>query len=386
MKHYFALCHPLKADPDIEEFKTFLNQFRDHLNSLQPPHHHQCIGGLILDVARRPGPVQSALPRWEDGTIGHISLALLSRTRDRKRSRGGNVGRRRSRELCASPLDRKHEARLVPKSRRGLASVWTSEFESMADVETNADGLFVQRSLARRRVWRARDVSHLFTRDASARENPLWACVSRKMFETGPDHESDVPLVQTIIHRVNKMDPKYREIMYASDPVPKRKRSLPTDEGKSSRRHTSPDARPRIPDLKRPGHIIPDLKRPDHAIPDLKRPNRTIPDLKRPDHVISDLKRPDRTIPDLKRPDHGISKSTLVVSPILGDVSFFSSWEEPRARIFFHHHGIAIFSSSDDGFTLTNGDVSYALDQWCAKTLAKCLTYINIGTVCVTDN
>ncbi|GFT12887.1 hypothetical protein NPIL_519201 [Nephila pilipes] len=34
---------------------------------------------------------------------------------------------------------------------------------------------------------------------------------------------------------------------------------------------------------------------------------------------------------------------------------------------------------------LTNGLVFYALDQWCAKTLAKCLTYINIGTVCVTD-
>ncbi|GFT75019.1 hypothetical protein NPIL_123081 [Nephila pilipes] len=39
----------------------------------------------------------------------------------------------------------------------------------------------------------------------------------------------------------------------------------------------------------------------------------------------------------------------------------------------------------DDGFTLTNGVVSYASNQWCVKTLTKCLTYIDIGTVCVTD-
>ncbi|GFU45060.1 hypothetical protein NPIL_25311 [Nephila pilipes] len=43
---------------DIEDFKTFLKQFRDHLNSLQP---HQCNGGIVLDVAKRPeGPVQPA--------------------------------------------------------------------------------------------------------------------------------------------------------------------------------------------------------------------------------------------------------------------------------------------------------------------------------------
>ncbi|GFT65891.1 uncharacterized protein NPIL_605461 [Nephila pilipes] len=164
------------------------------------------IGGFVLDIERRlEGPVQPALPRREGGTIGHVSLLLLLRTRGRQKPRGGNVGRRRSRELCASPLDRVYEARLVPKSRQGLALVWTAGCESMADVGTNGDGLFVQRSLAGRRVWRARDVSHLLTRDAPARENPLWARVSRKMFETGPDHESDVPLVQTTVHRVSKI-------------------------------------------------------------------------------------------------------------------------------------------------------------------------------------
>ncbi|GFS37345.1 hypothetical protein NPIL_415511 [Nephila pilipes] len=39
-------------------------------------------------------------------------------------------------------------------------------------------------------------------------------------------------------------------------------------------------------------------------------------------HTIPDLKKSGHTIPDLKRPDHGISKSTLVTSPLLGDVSF----------------------------------------------------------------
>ncbi|GFU26686.1 hypothetical protein NPIL_628931 [Nephila pilipes] len=110
---------------------------------------HQCIGGFVLDVARRPeSPVQPALPRWEDETIGHISLVLLLRTRCRKRSSGGNVGRRRSREICTSPLDPAHEARLVPKSRRSLASEWTTGFESMADSGTNGDELFEQCSLA----------------------------------------------------------------------------------------------------------------------------------------------------------------------------------------------------------------------------------------------
>ncbi|GFT95484.1 hypothetical protein NPIL_484571 [Nephila pilipes] len=37
-------------------------------------------------------------------------------------------------------------------------------------------------------------VPHLFTCDASAGENQLWACVSRKMLKMDPDLESDVPL------------------------------------------------------------------------------------------------------------------------------------------------------------------------------------------------
>ncbi|GFS29242.1 hypothetical protein NPIL_123261 [Nephila pilipes] len=46
---------------------------------------------------------------------------------------------------------------------------------------------------------------------------------------------------------------------------------------------------------------------------------------------------------------------------------------------------MAVFSSREDGFTLTIGVVSYVLNQWCAKNLSRGLTFINIGTVCVTD-
>ncbi|GFT16652.1 hypothetical protein NPIL_239671 [Nephila pilipes] len=69
---------------------------------------------------------------------------------------------------------------------------------------------------------------------------------------------------------------------------------------------------------------IPDLKRSGHIIPDLKRPGHTIPDIKRPDHTISDL----------KRPDQGILQSTLVLSPLLGDVSILRLGKNPIPKFF----------------------------------------------------
>ncbi|GFU38275.1 hypothetical protein TNCV_2432741 [Trichonephila clavipes] len=39
----------------------------------------------------------------------------------------------------------------------------------------------------------------------------------------------------------------------------------------------------------------------------------------------------------------------------------------------------------DHGFTLTNGVVSYALDRGCPNKLFKYLHYLNVGTICVTD-
>ncbi|GFU03164.1 hypothetical protein NPIL_478971 [Nephila pilipes] len=68
---------------------------------------------------------------------------------------------------------------------------------------------------------------------------------------------------------------------------------------------------------------------PGHTIPDLKIHGPTILDLKRPDHTIPHLNRPYHAIPDLKRPDYGVSKSTLVAYPLLGDVSFLRFGKNP---------------------------------------------------------
>ncbi|GFT70629.1 hypothetical protein NPIL_200691, partial [Nephila pilipes] len=103
------------------------------------------------------------------------------------------------------------------------------------------------------------------------------------------------------------------------------------------------------------------------------RPHDSRPQEARPHDPRSQEARPR----DFKTPTRHI--------PAFGRRFLPSSWEEARPQIFFHHHGMAVFSCRDDGFTLTNGVVSYASNQWCVKTLTKCLTYIDIGTVCVTD-
>ncbi|GFT07051.1 hypothetical protein NPIL_520301 [Nephila pilipes] len=71
--------------------------------------------------------------------------------------------------------------------------------------------------------------------------------------------------------------------------------------------------------------------------------------------------------------------------PAFGRRFLPSCLEEAHPQFSPHHHGLGVFIWRDDGFTLTIGVVSYVLDQCCAKTLSKCRTYINIGTVCVTD-
>ncbi|GFT77689.1 hypothetical protein NPIL_628251 [Nephila pilipes] len=123
-----------------------------------------------------------------------------------------------------------------------------------------------------------------------------------------------------------------------------------TDKGNSSHIHTSPDPRSK------------ETKPHDPRFQEVRSHDPTSQDA-RP----RDFKMPPRHIPTFKR-------------------RFLpSSWEEPRPQIFFHHHGMAAFSRRDDGYRLTNGVASYALDKFCAKTLSKCLTYINIDTVRVTD-
>ncbi|GFU51563.1 hypothetical protein TNCV_81971 [Trichonephila clavipes] len=57
----------------------------------------------------------------------------------------------------------------------------------------------------------------------------------------------------------------------------------------------------------------------------------------------------------------------------------------PQAQVFFHTQGLAVMCLRDHGFTLTNGVVSYALDCVCPNQLFPSLHYLNVGTICVTD-
>ncbi|GFT97289.1 hypothetical protein NPIL_267971 [Nephila pilipes] len=159
---------------------------------------------------------------------------------------------------------------------------------------------------------------------------------SLEPFSTDPRAASPRPgplmTKPTVVQR--KTDPLHRKRSSSKEEKKSSKRRR-TDERKISDRPTSPEARPHDP-------------RSQEARPrDFKIPTRHI--------------------------------------PAFGRRFLLSSWEEARPQIFFHHHGMAVFSCREDGFTLTNGVVSYASNQWCVKTLTKCLTYIDIGTVCVTD-
>ncbi|GFT02384.1 hypothetical protein NPIL_153621 [Nephila pilipes] len=82
------------------------------------------------------------------------------------------------------------------------------------------------------------------------------------------------------------------------------------------------------------------------------------------------------------RPRSAEAGSTGFQNPsvISGDGSFANVLGKARPQIFLH--GMAVFSCRDDGFTLTNSVVSYASNQWCVKTLTKCLTYIYIVGLC----
>ncbi|GFS54574.1 hypothetical protein TNCV_2748971 [Trichonephila clavipes] len=47
--------------------------------------------------------------------------------------------------------------------------------------------------------------------------------------------------------------------------------------------------------------------------------------------------------------------------------------------------GLAVLCIRNNGFTQTNGVVSYAMDRECPNELFKFLHYLNFGTICVTD-
>ncbi|GFX14446.1 hypothetical protein TNCV_1616291 [Trichonephila clavipes] len=58
---------------------------------------------------------------------------------------------------------------------------------------------------------------------------------------------------------------------------------------------------------------------------------------------------------------------------------------QENAQVFFHSQGLAVLCIRNNGFTLTNGVVSYAMDRECPNELFKFLHYLNGGTICVTD-
>ncbi|GFX70516.1 hypothetical protein TNCV_874901 [Trichonephila clavipes] len=58
---------------------------------------------------------------------------------------------------------------------------------------------------------------------------------------------------------------------------------------------------------------------------------------------------------------------------------------QENAQVLFHSQGLAVLCIRNNGFTLTNGVVPYAMDRECPNELFKFLHYLNVGTICVTD-
>ncbi|GFV61059.1 hypothetical protein TNCV_620641 [Trichonephila clavipes] len=58
---------------------------------------------------------------------------------------------------------------------------------------------------------------------------------------------------------------------------------------------------------------------------------------------------------------------------------------QENAQVFFHSQGLAMLCIRNSSFKLTNGVVSYVIDWECHHELFKFLHYLNVGTICVTD-
>ncbi|GFT93905.1 hypothetical protein NPIL_162251 [Nephila pilipes] len=138
--------------------------------------------------------------------------------------------------------------------------------------------------------------------------------------------------VVSVVQR--KTDPPRRKRSRFKEEKKSSKRSR-TDGGKSSDRPTSPDARPHDP---RSQEDRPHDPRSQEARPHDPRSQEARPhDPRSQEARTRDFKIPTRHIPPFGR-------------------RFLpSSWEESRPQIFFHHHGMAVFSCREHGFTLTNG-------------------------------
>ncbi|GFU84684.1 hypothetical protein TNCV_2791871 [Trichonephila clavipes] len=58
---------------------------------------------------------------------------------------------------------------------------------------------------------------------------------------------------------------------------------------------------------------------------------------------------------------------------------------QENAQVFFHSQGLAVLCIRNNGFTLTNEVVSYDMDRECPNEPFNCLHYLNVGSICVTD-
>ncbi|GFU59123.1 hypothetical protein TNCV_4078791 [Trichonephila clavipes] len=58
---------------------------------------------------------------------------------------------------------------------------------------------------------------------------------------------------------------------------------------------------------------------------------------------------------------------------------------QENTQVFFPSQGLAVLCIRNNGFTLTNLVVSYAMDRYCPNELFRFLHYLNVGTICVTD-
>ncbi|GFS80743.1 hypothetical protein TNCV_86621 [Trichonephila clavipes] len=58
---------------------------------------------------------------------------------------------------------------------------------------------------------------------------------------------------------------------------------------------------------------------------------------------------------------------------------------QENAQVFFHSQDLAVLCIRNNGFTQTNGVVSYAMDREFPNELLKFLHFLNVRTICVTD-
>ncbi|GFS46803.1 hypothetical protein NPIL_478441 [Nephila pilipes] len=150
-----------------------------------------------------------------------------------------------------------------------------------------------------------------------------------------------------------KTDPPHRKRSRSKEEKKSSKRRR-TDERKSSDRPTSPEARPqdpRSPEARQHDPRSQEVRPHDPRSPEARQHDPRSPEARQHDPRSQEArphepKSPEARPRDFKTPTRHI--------PAFGRRFLPSSWEEARPQIFFHHHGMAVFSCRDDGFTLTN--------------------------------